>query len=41
MLDFKGSWEDHLHLMSSRTTTASRSVFKWHYMKLRTGENAG
>jgi len=33
ILNFKGSWDDHLHLMESLTITAIRLVFRWLHMR--------
>ena len=41
MLDFKGSWEDHLHLVEFSCNNSFRPVFRGNHMKFCTGGNAG
>ena len=34
MLDFQGSWVEHLPLINLRIITVSRAVLGWHHMNL-------
>ena len=33
VLDHKGSWDEHLPLVNSPTTTVTRRVYRWHRMR--------